>query len=258
MAKRTQAQRHSKVCTLCLVKRDVAEVVIVTVLVGLLVTAVHKLQASDNFSINNVHFISRMQHCSQEELKRAVVSSLKGGFFSVDLERIERALEALPWIATASVRRQWPDTLLIKIIEQEAIARWGKDGLLNPHGEVFYPRDTLNRRELPVLYGPEGRERELIARFRRILRTLLPAGLKLRALVEDDRRAWHLLLANGIPVALGRIEPGKRVERFVHIYPRILAPKASEIAGIDLRYTNGFSVAWKSTDSKDKEADRRR
>ena len=257
MAKRTQAQRQHKTCTLCLVRRDVVEVAIVIILLGLLVTAVHKLQASATLPIRNVHFISRSHHLSQEELKRAVVSSLKGGFFSVDLERIEHTLEALPWVDTASVRRQWPDTLLIKIIEQQAVAHWGKDGLLNPRGEIFYPRDTLVRRELPVLYGPEGRERELIARFRRVFRTLLPAGLKLRALVEDERRAWHLLLANGIPVALGRIEPVKRVERFVRIYPRILAPKASDIAGIDLRYTNGFSVAWKSADSQNKEADRR-
>jgi cell division protein FtsQ len=257
MAKRTQAQRQSEACTLCLGRRDVAEVAIVIVLLGLFVIAVHKLQASASFPIHNVHFVSRLQHLSQEELKHAVISSLKGGFFSVDLERIERTLEGLPWIDTASVRRQWPDTLLIKITEQQAVARWGTDGLLNPRGEVFYPHDTLSRRELPILYGPEGRERELIARFRRILRTLLPAGLRLRALVEDERRAWHLLLTNGIPVALGRIEPGKQVERFVRIYPRNLAPRASEIAGIDLRYTNGISVAWKSTNSQVKETDRR-
>ena len=119
MAKRTQAQRQNKTCTLCLVRRDVVEVAIVIVLLGLFVTAVHKLQAPATLPIRNVHFISRLQHLSQEELKRAVVSSLKGGFFSVDLERIEHALEALPWVDTASVRRQWPDTLLIKIIEQQ-------------------------------------------------------------------------------------------------------------------------------------------
>jgi cell division protein FtsQ len=67
----------------------------------------------------------------------------------------------------------------------------------------------------------------------------------LRALVQDERRAWHLLLGNGIPVDVGRGNLDARVARLSRVYPKVLAPRAVHIRRIDLRYTNGFAVAWK-------------
>ncbi len=245
MAKRGQAQRKRKPLKSWLSRRDLIEVVIMIALLSIIAIIAHKLRVPSTLPIEKVHFVSRHQHLTPRELERAVMSSLRGGFFNVDLAAIERSLEQLAWVDTASVRRQWPDTLLIKIREQQPVAQWGKDGLLNRRGEVFYPHNKSAHQGLPVLYGPQGRERELIARFRRTHEVLMSVGLRLHALVEDERRAWHVLLANGIPVELGRKEPGARLERFVKIYPKTLALRATEIASVDLRYTNGFSVAWK-------------
>ena len=36
----------------------------------------------------------------------------------------------------AVVTRQWPDTLLIKIVEQQPIARWNSQDFLNLRGEI--------------------------------------------------------------------------------------------------------------------------
>lgn len=225
---------------------DVMEILIVIGALSLLVAGIYKLWLPETLPVRKVHFVSRLQHLEPDELRQSVSPQLRGGFFNVDLKAIEQSLEALPWVDTASVRRQWPDTLLIKVTEQHAVALWGGSAMLNPRGEVFYPQRKQDERHLPVLYGPEGRGRELITAFRHFYGQLSRAGLKLYALIQDERRAWHLLMANGIRVALGHRSTEGRLQRFVRIYPEVLAPRATEIANIDLRYTNGFSVAWKS------------
>jgi cell division septal protein FtsQ len=50
--------------------------------------------------------------------------------------------------------------------------------------------------------------------------------------------------ANGIEINLGREDFTERLQRFVDIYPRILASQSDKIAVVDLRYTNGFAVRW--------------
>ncbi len=250
MAKHRRAGARRKQRRQWLSRQELLEVLVLISLLSLVVMAVHKLRSPETLPVRKIHCVSRLQHIQHDELREAVLAKLKGGFFNVDLKAIEKSLGALPWADTVSVRRQWPDTLLISLNEHQPVARWGKEGLLNHRGELFFPRDKLSGQDFPVLMGPQGRERQLLSTFKRLYELLLPAGLKVRALVQDERRAWHILLANGIPVAVGQGEAAKRVKRLARIYASVLAPRAAEIARIDLRYTNGLAVAWKSTGTK--------
>jgi len=171
---------------------------------------------------------------------------VSGGFFTIDLRRVEAAVEALPWVYDVSLRRQWPDTLELRVTEQVAIARWGDEALLNQYGELFSPPVESFPGGLAVLHGPVGQQRELIARFIKVSELLKGAGLRPRALVEDERRAWRLTLDSGVEMLLGREEMLARLERFVTVYPQTLARKAEALARVDLRYTNGFAVAWRA------------
>jgi len=119
---------------------------------------------------------------------------------------------------------------------------------LTRDGHVFKPHDGEVPDHLPVLHGPAGRTRHLLGRYRRLSETLASANLAARALVEDQRRAWHLLLDTGVSVEVGRGDPRARVARFARVYPEVLAPRAEQIKRIDLRYTNGLAVAWKRAD----------
>ena len=59
---------------------------------------------------------------------------------SADLDAIQRAVEALPWVDHARVQRHWPNGLHVQVSEQTAAARWGESGLLNTRGELFVAR----------------------------------------------------------------------------------------------------------------------
>lgn len=242
--RRTGATRRSKKRSWTV--HDLLEVLFVVSVLGLVVAVAIKMREPDTLPVRKVHFVSRIKHLEPLDLQNAVMSELRGSFFTLDLRAIERSLESLPWVENASARRQWPDTVLVKLSEQQAVARWGNEGLLNLHGEVFQPDNfDSDTKDLPILFGPEGHGKKLIERFNRFYDLLSPVGLKLRALVQDERRAWHILLSNGINVALGRGNASNRLRRFVSVYPKIFAPRVSEIVRIDLRYTNGIAVAWR-------------
>jgi cell division protein FtsQ len=200
--------------------------------------------APENMPIKRVLIEGDLKHQARGELMDAVASHARAGFFRVDLGRLEKSLEKLPWVAAASARRAWPDALLVRVREQVPIARWGTHALLNSRGEIFKPTGDLPE-DLPLLFGPEGRERYLITQFHRASQLLKSAGLGLKALVEDERRSWYMVLDNGIPVALGRNQPEHKILRFSRIYPRTLTDRAELVAGVDMRYPNGFAVAWR-------------
>jgi cell division protein FtsQ len=194
--------------------------------------------------IQRVQISGQFQHLTSAQLQEAVAGTVVGGFFTVNVQAVMRAARTLPWVDTASVRRVWPDTLRLEVTEQVPVARWGEHDLLNRRGERFAPpADTLPS-GLPQLQGPDGLEATLTASYYEMGKALAPDGLKITRLIQDPRRSWHVGLDNGIELRLGHDSAYTRLLRFVRLYPKVLATRATEIATIDLRYTNGFAVAW--------------
>jgi cell division protein FtsQ len=202
--------------------------------------------------IQRVQISGQFRHLTSAQLQEAVAGTVVGGFFTVDVEAVMRAARTLPWVDTASVRRVWPDTLRLEVVEQVPVARWGGQDLLNRRGERFSPpADTLPD-GLPQLQGPDGLEATLTASYYEMGKALAADGLKIMRLIQDPRRSWHVGLDNGIELRLGNDSAYSRLLRFVRLYPKVLAARATEIATIDLRYTNGFAVAWNHQPEKAK------
>ncbi len=80
-----------------------------------------------------------------------------------DVNIIQSQIERLPWIKQASVRKQWPDELKIHLVEYVPIARWNDQHMVDVEGNSFsVPADRTNKQNLPMLYGPEGSENEVL------------------------------------------------------------------------------------------------
>ncbi|MGI9301175.1 MAG: cell division protein FtsQ/DivIB, partial [Gammaproteobacteria bacterium] len=196
--KKRQAARSGAVRN---VLRGTLEGLLLVVLFSVVALGVKAWRSPDTFPIKRVEVVGKLHHVRPAAVQEQIAVHTTAGFFTVDLDAIERELKRLPWVDSASVRRQWPETLAIALREQAPVARWGDKGLLNAHGDIFAPPVAQRSEKLPVLFGPAGRERELIRHYQQASRTLQALGLSIHALVEDERRAWHVLLSNGTPVA---------------------------------------------------------
>lgn len=204
---------------------------------------------SDNLPMRNVQIAGEFHQVTPQRLRQAVSGVVSAGFFTTDVEAVRTAAQNLPWVAQATVRRVWPDTVIIEVTEQLAAARWGDQALLNRRGELFSPDPESIPPRLPVLSGPEPLRRQVMEQYVGMARELARVGRSVSRLSVNERRTWVLELDNGVELRLGREQTMARLQRFVRSYPLVLEPKLDQLQYVDLRYSNGFSVRWQPRDA---------
>lgn len=203
------------------------------------------LNNPEAFPLRSVQVEGQFNHLTAEELEKAVAPKVGKSFFNVNVEVIKEVTRELPWVASVSVRRMWPDGLRILVTEQRPFARWNKESLVNAEGEVFTPDAKTIPEGLPQLSGPEGTQIKVIARYIEAEELLSSKGLHLRQLNLNARHAWTTELDNGMTLLLGRKHSQQRLVRFIQIYKTVFAGAMNNKKRIDLRYSNGFAVYGK-------------
>lgn len=190
-----------------------------------------------------------LKHVNKLTLRAGVVGRIRGNFFTTNLEQVRTAFESVPWVRRATVRREWPDQLIVEIEEHEPLGTWGEDGrLLSVKGDVFTANlaEADEDRALPELDGPEGSEKEVLARFAELRAWFAPLRLAPGKLSLSSRYAWTVKLDNGMSVALGREQDRTtlktRVDRLVKIYPQLSRLLPDGIQSVDMRYPNGLAL----------------
>lgn len=188
-----------------------------------------------------------LRHVSPATVREAVLPAVTGhGFFRIDMQAAQTAVQSLPWVAQASVRRSWPHTLYIDLVEEIPVARWNADGLLDAQGKVFLHGDVSAYAALPLLSGPEGSAQDVLTSYNTFAALTKARGLTIVQLAVDARGAASIRLSDGIEVRLGREAAQQRLERFGAVALPTLGPQLTSVAYVDMRYTNGFAVGWLS------------
>lgn len=195
--------------------------------------------------VRNLEVEGSFQRVSPIQVEAAVAEGLDAGFLTVNLGALRERVEALDWVDRAKVSRRWPDTLIVRVVEHQAAARWGKSGLLNVRGELFAERSQHAFPELPSLAGPAGTEHDVARRYLAVRGKLAEANLSLERLELDERGSWRLVLGGGQEIRLGRRDLDERFYRFFDVVAPTLAAELKRVDYVDLRYTNGFAVGWR-------------
>lgn len=190
---------------------------------------------------------SELRYVSTSHLRASALHRIEGNFFTVDLDSVRHGFEAVPWVRKATVRRVWPDRLLVSLEEHRPFALWGDGRLMNTHGELYAA--NLDEAEedgpLPQFAGPPGSELTVLSRFAELERWVAPLGRRPVAVSLSSRYAWSARLDDGTTLLLGR-EQGlpleARVTRWASVYPRVRARLDGQPEVVDLRYPNGFAV----------------
>ena len=223
--------------------RSLSVLSLLVVLIGVLwggEKVFHKLDVP----IGVIAIKGEFSHVDQGEVQRLVEPLVKGGILSLDLAKIRSELELQPWIEAVAVSRQWPGGLVISVVEETPIARWGAQGFLNSRGEMLTIKDNSKLAHLPLLQGQGHTERSLMKSYREIAQLLQPANLKITGLKRDQRGAWWLSLSNGLELVIGRGQVVEKMRRFLVVWMSGLKDKAGQIARVDVRYDNGIAVQW--------------
>jgi cell division protein FtsQ len=178
------------------------------------------------------------------QLRAVLLPYAKPGFFAARLQGAQDAVEKLPWVERAAVRKRWPDVLEIEIAEHKPFARWGTDRLLSEQGRLFPIPNGMQSGALPLLGGPDSQVKEVVKLYNESRELFAPIGFTVESLVMDRRGSWSLALSNGTQVVVGRADARPRLGRFARMLPRLLQRNALPLQRADLRYTNGFALSW--------------
>lgn len=200
---------------------------------------------AERWPLSRLRVSGDFERVSPENLRAVVLPYAKEGFFAVKLHDAQAAIEKLPWVASAQVRKRWPDTLEVRVVEHKPFARWGKDRMLSEQGNLFPTPPQLKNVKLPQLGGPDNRSADVVALYNDARAMFAPTGLDVVRLELDARGSWELGLSDGTDVVIGRDDARSRLQRFAKVLPRLLDTQ-TPIVRADLRYTNGFTLSWSS------------
>jgi cell division protein FtsQ len=213
------------------------------------------------FQLDQVRLEGTFEHVDPTELRNKILTAMEGNFFAVDLEHVERAVLAMDWVYKATVRRVWPDSIHVKVREQQPVARWGRGSWLNTDGEVITLAAASDLNDLVHLDGPPQVSREMLDRYRRWQALIEDSDLKIKSAKLTQRHAWILTLlpagatatsissareAPEFEVQLGNRHVESRLQRFIHSYRTSLYVQVDALVRIDLRYPNGLAVLRRS------------
>jgi cell division protein FtsQ len=203
-----------------------------------------------------------LRHVSSAMLRQLARRGVSGNFFSVNLGAIRASFETVPWVRRATVRRIWPNRLLVGIEEHKPLAIWDESRLVNLFGELFSANVVQAEEDgpLPSFAGPEGSEALVVRRYEDLRRWLSELRRTPESLTLSARYAWSVTLDDGTTLLLGRdqgVPIEERVKRWAGVFPRVQARLDRKAELIDLRYPNGFAirsvavVAAEATDPSD-------
>lgn len=176
-------------------------------------------------------------------------SALPAGvrLFDVRLAAVQRHIEALPWVASASVTRRWPAMLDVRVTERRAVARWGAGGLVDRRGELFYPSVAIAQdrqlASLPRLDGMAGHQEQVLDAWKLLAPALKATPLALASLSQNARGGLLAQTVGGIALHLGATSPERQLRLLQSTVLPLLGGKLAGVTAIDMRYANGFAVA---------------
>jgi cell division protein FtsQ len=186
--------------------------------------------------------LSGQRQVRREEIFAAAGVTANSSLLFLDVADARAKLEAIPWIAEATVRKLYPDRLQITVTEREAFALWqlnGKVSVIAGDGTPLSTRVEPRLATLPFVVGAgaAAKAREFLALLDRhpVIRD------QVRASILVGERRWNLRLKNGVDVRL----PENDVEVALATLTRLDREKSllsRDITAVDLRLPDRLTV----------------
>ncbi len=201
--------------------------------------------AGDRWPIQWVVINGPGERVSDDQVRGRLLDQLDGGFFALDMSRLTASVTELNWVATAELRRQWPDTLHVTIQEHRPVAYWdnhdGDRQLLSDRGQLFVDMGSTRIQGLPTLSGSDEQRELVIKNWLDWRQQAATRGLRLTALNLSARGSWQVIFDDNMQVELGREHQQQRMSRMLKVLPK-LKLDGSPI-NLDMRYSNGLALA---------------
>ena len=194
--------RHAVTAMMVLVGLAVATASIVAGLPGRAWQATARSASRAGFDVRHVE-VHGIGNGPRLAVVAAILEGPTNSMLLVDLGAARARLQALPWVADASVARRLPDTLIVDITERRAVALWQHRGQLAAIDATGVPLTFENLERfgaLPLVVGVDANRR--VGDLLTMLRTIPRLALAVDAATLVGGRRWDIRFKSGETLVL--------------------------------------------------------
>ena len=199
-----------------------------------------------NISSDNV------QHVKPKELKKLVIMELNGTALTTDLGPIYKSVLSHPWIKEATVRRIWPNKILVNLVEHNIIGVWSDGRFVTQAGKLLQfdkrQSESINKEKncfLLKLDGPNETVTAVLDKASMISKKAIKVGLQTTGVQLTNQYDWRVFFSNGMKMELGgeNLETPleKRLDNFFNSIAWVRKKIKKDLISVDLRYAQGFA-----------------
>nr|WP_321443913.1 cell division protein FtsQ/DivIB [uncultured Cohaesibacter sp.] len=197
--------------------------------------------------------ITGQKEVSEAEILTALGINADSSLLTFNAYEARKSLEAISWIAEASVQKLYPNKIQVVVQEQKPFALWQRGkyvSLISYDGSVLTDRIDPEFAELPLVVG-HGAQRKAAQIFE-VLAQYPSLARKTRAVVYVSERRWDLYFKNGVQAKLPEVDVEDALEKLL-AFDEDGSLSRKDITLVDMRLSDRMFVRM----SKDA-AERRR
>lgn len=205
--------------------------------------------ADAGFAVRKIT-LTGQERTSADAVYTALAIAPGDPIFAVHPDSARARLLMLPWVADAEVRRQFPDSISVRLIEKRPFALWQSGGTLwviERSGAAITEADRSAFPHLPLLLG-EGAPDAAAAIIDAVAKQTAVSA-RLQAIERIGDRRWDLHLSGGVVVRL----PEEQWDRQLPELEMLIVEKGvleRDIEMIDLRYPDNYVFRLHNGDSR--------
>jgi cell division protein FtsQ len=217
---------------------------------------VDRMFAARGFAVRTIT-LSGQERAAPDSIYHAISIHPGDPMLAVDPAAVRGRLLDLPWIADAEVRRQFPDSVSVHVIEKRPFALWRSGSslwVIERSGSIITNVDRDAFVHLPLLLGEGAPDAAAPLLDALAKRTAIPARLEAAERIGDRR--WDLHLAGGVMVRL----PEEDWDRQLTELEKLIVEKAvleRDVEVIDLRFPDNYVFKLHNGDSRPVPRERR-
>ncbi|MFN3480876.1 MAG: cell division protein FtsQ/DivIB [Thermodesulfovibrionales bacterium] len=192
------------------------------------------------------------KHISENELKTiSGITSNEGSFndmINISAKSIKTNLMKSPWITNVSIRRDFPDTLKIRVFETKPFAileMKGKPFLIDEGGRLLEELKGGAIPFLPVILSDPFKNKDSFTEAINLAKVLRDKDIakernRVEIIANRDRESMSVLI-DGVLIKVGYGNYDEKIERLFELEDEI-RKKAQAVEYIDLRFSDNVIV----------------
>ncbi len=225
-----------------------------------------------NRPVTSVMVEGALTTADRSAVQQALEPNLNLGLLRLDLDEVVSQVNALEWPQSVSVRRVWPNQLVVGVVKQQVVATWNGSkfltstgkivSLAGPSGSEAFSVNAATTAsaasnaepllpELRATTATPAEALEIYQRLAALTRSQVADAQHnhlLVALSQDKLGEWQVTLAPTLLVKLGSAqsvaELGERLQRFFVVRQQQPDDAQRRLRYADARYESGVALNW--------------